>query len=278
MKSEKAEWTLVVAANNEMVLQNTLLQSPDIDSDCQVLVKRGFSCAGAAYNSGLAEAGAELVVFAHQDVYLPLSWKQELDSVVEVLENQNPDWGVLGVFGMTSGSQPKATGYCYSTGLQMVLGVPFNKPVRAQSLDELVLILRRSSGLRFDENLPDFHLYGGDICLQANSAGMDCYIIPAFCIHNSNGLKYLPRAYWQAYFYMRKKWWDLLPVSTCCSCISRSIKPAVAQIVSDVRTWAAKKKQVGTRCADVVSLYGDLVRTGKLDRTKRTSTEEYVSG
>ena len=44
-------------------------------------------------------------------------------------------------------------------------------PAPVATLDELLLIVRRDSGLRFDPDL-GFHLYGADICLQASEQGL----------------------------------------------------------------------------------------------------------
>jgi hypothetical protein len=278
MSNDPIRWTLVAAVNNEAVLESTLLRSPDIGPSCQVVLRRGYPSAGAAYNSGLAQASSQLVVLAHQDVYLPKGWKEALDRSIAALGAMNLEWGCLGVFGIAAGAHAGPVGYCYSTGIGQVLGAPFNRPVRAQSLDELVLVVRRSSGLLFDERLPGFHLYGTDISLQASFAGLNCYIVPAFCIHNSNGLKYMPRAYWRCYLYMRHKWWSVLPLTTCCSTISRSLKPLVAQLASDIGHWLRGGAAVGTRSDDVVGLYGDLVATGKIDthRTEESARERYV--
>src|SRR3954464_2977128 len=183
------KWSLVVAVNDLEVLRNTLLASPSIDSQCQVLCKSGFVNASKAYNSGFDEALHDIVAFVHQDVFLPDTWTANVAAAISHLSTVDPDWGVLGVFGITAGSKPVTTGYCYSTGLKSIIGGPFALPIKAQSLDELVLIIRRSSGLRFDEALPGFHLYGADLCAAAEAAGMTNYIVPAFCIHNSNGLK-----------------------------------------------------------------------------------------
>lgn len=260
-------WTLVVAANNESVLTNTLLKSPDVDADCQVLIKRGFTTSGAAYNRGLAEANSEIIVFAHQDVYFPDQWKDNLNRSLQWLAAKDPEWGVLGVFGVALRSKREYIGHCYSTGLQRVVGFPFTIPVCAQALDELVLIVRRSSGLRFDEKLPGFHLYGTDICIQAYTNGMKCYIVPAFCVHNSNGLQYLPWAYWRAYFYMRKKWWKFLPIQTCCSLLSRSLKPVIVQVISDAKQWIFRHRTVGIRCEDVANRYKELAIAGVVQDT-----------
>jgi len=57
--------------------------------------------------------------------------------------------------------------------------------VTVQTLDEIVLIFRRDSGLSFDETLPHFHFYGTDICMRAAEQGRQCYAISAFCVHNT---------------------------------------------------------------------------------------------
>ena len=250
-----SHWTLVTAVNNEAVLRTTLLASPDIDSHCQVIIKERFDSAGLAYNSGLSEATSEVVVFAHQDVYLPQGWKATLSKILKTLERSDPNWGVLGVFGVSLSGPAELRGHCYSTGLKRVLGEPFDGPIEARVLDELLLILRGNSGLRFDERLPNFHLYGADICLQAQRNGMKSYIIPAFCIHNSNGVRRMPLDYWRSYAYMRRKWRSVLPVRTCCSTLSTSLLPLAAQVASDTRRWLGSKREVGTRCDDVAALY-----------------------
>lgn len=278
MSKCSSRWTLIVAANNQSVLDGTLLRSPDIGPDCQVVLQHGYPSAGAAYNNGLTQASSDLVVLAHQDVYLPEGWKEALDRSIAALEAMNLEWGCLGVFGIAAGTQAKPMGYCYSTGIGQVLGAPFDRPVRAQSLDELVLVIRRSSGLLFDERLPGFHLYGTDICLRASFAGLDCYIVPAFCIHNSNGLRRIPLAYWRCYWYMRHKWWAVLPVTTCCSIIARSLMPFVAQLASDINHWLRRDARVGTRSVDVMDLYDGLVETGKANtcHRKEAAREGYV--
>jgi len=248
-------WSLVVAVNDESVLARTLLASPAIDSRCQLILQRGFVCAGKAYNSGLAMAQHEVVVFAHQDVYLPEGWLQDLERALAQLAEYDANWGVLGAFGVTAPEQRELRGYCYSTGLRRILGGPFVKPIEAVSLDELVLVVRRSSGLAFDEQLPGFHLYGTDICVQAQSKSMRNYIVCAFCIHNSNGLKYYPTDYWRGYLYMRRKWRDRLPLATCCATIAKSCRPMFAQVAVDLRKRLFGAPRVGKRDNDIRGLY-----------------------
>jgi hypothetical protein len=250
-------WSLVVAVNNERVLQNTLLSSPAIDAGCQIIMKRGFKCAGTAYNSGLADAEHDIVVFAHQDVYLPLNWFASLELALGKLSLINPGWGVLGSFGVTQSKPAEMRGYCYSTGIGQILGHPFSTPINAQSLDELVLIVRRSSGLHFDELLPGFHLYGTDICLLSKAEGLGSYIISAFCIHNSNGIARFPADFWRGWFYLRHKWRRFLPIKTPCTTITKSCFPVAYRLA---REWkqSFSPRSLGSRCEDSASLYRGL--------------------
>lgn len=251
--------SLVVASNSDNVLRSTLLASPEVGQRCQVIVKQGFSSAAKAYNSGMAEANHEIVVFVHQDVFLPNGWFSRLDQATTWLDEHDPNWGVLGVFGIAAGRDKGFIGHCYSTGLQQVLGAAFAHPIEALSFDEMVLVVRRGSGLLFDEQLPGFHLYATDMCLAAQTNKMRNYVIPAFCIHNSNGLKYYPADYWRAYMYMRSKWWRELPVKTCCATVTKWCRPVIAQMAIDFKKRLFGPPRVGQRCENVAELYANLV-------------------
>ncbi len=107
----------------------------------------------------------------------------------------------------------------YSAGLG-VLGKPFAQPIAIDTLDEYVLIMRKSSGLRFDPKLPHFHFYGTDICLSARKKKKSCYAISAFCIHNTSyGL--LPPEFFECYWRVKRKWKEFLPIQTSCIRVTR---------------------------------------------------------
>jgi hypothetical protein len=255
----RSPWSLIVAVNDDRVLHSSLLASPALGDNCQIILRRGYTSAGQAYNSGLAEARHDLVVLAHQDVYLPAEWPAALAAALAHLEETDPAWGVLGPFGVSSSTPAEYRGFCYSTGIGM-LGEPFSLPIPAFSLDELLLVVRRSSGLRFDEDLPGFHLYGTDICLQAQRFGMASYIVPAFCIHNANGIRRLPRPFWDAWFYLRKKWWSRLPVVTCCTEITRGCYPVARRLAQETKERVFPRT-VGTRRDNMRQLYAHLLHT-----------------
>jgi hypothetical protein len=256
LPSDAAEFTVVVAVNNDAVLNDSLLRSPEIRSVREVLIQRGGASAGQAYNAGMKAAQTEVVVFVHQDVYFTAGWFPAVSQKIAAISAKDPQWGVLGVYGI--GLSGAGVGHLYSTGLQRVLGSPFAKPAEVGSLDEVVLIVRRAAGLRFDENLPGYHLYGTDICLEARRQGMKCYAISAFCIHNSNGLAMLPLAYLKAFLYVRRKWRAHLPILTPCMTITRWGMPLIRHYVESL-VGLARRHQVGGRCSDPSALYRQLL-------------------
>lgn len=252
--------SVIVVSNNNDILESTLLISPDLKDGIEVVIERDAVSASAGYNAGIRKSSGDILVFVHQDVYLPEGWFKQLLQAVNYLNKEEPHWGVLGVYG--SGPDSVGHGHLYSTGLGCVVGTPLAHPVRIQTLDEVVLVLRRSSGLCFDERLPGFHLYGADICLEAQRRALTCHVVEAFCIHNSRGMALLPWAYWQAWLYIRRKWWHCLPVMTPTLRVTRWGGVAFRYLVQRLIIrpfWLAKyQRRIGKRTADSESLWKQL--------------------
>lgn len=234
--------SFVVAVNDHRVLRNNLMLSPalsDGNHAHQIIVREGFSCAGTAYNSGLDEADNDLVVFIHQDMYLPAGWIDQVLEAVRRLETAGQPWGVLGCYGVTKAGRFSGLGQIYSTGLG-VIGAPLTEPAPVETLDEIVLIFRKSSGLRFDPELPNFHMYGPDICLEARKRGLTPYVIPAFCVHNTRQIFRLPDDFRVAYRYMKRKWRDCMPIHTSCTVIERFDRDLRSQDWEQFVAWVRR--------------------------------------
>ena len=88
--------SVISAVNNEEVLKSCSLSSPDIRSASEVLLQRGFSTAAAAYNAAIDQARTDLLVFVHQDVYLPSGWLDHRSEGGGDSLKTDPNWGVLG--------------------------------------------------------------------------------------------------------------------------------------------------------------------------------------
>jgi len=142
----------------------------------------------------------------------------DVEANVSLLAQLDPNWGVLGCWGVKENGD--GFGYLYTPG-EAVIGRAMKAPEIVQTLDEVVLILRKSSGLKFDEELPGFHLYGTDICLAAADRGMRSYAIAAFCIHNSRQHFRLPDEFYACYRHVKRVWRKSLPIQTSCIRITR---------------------------------------------------------
>jgi hypothetical protein len=119
-KFVKRSYVSVAAVNDSEVLQRNLLMSPDINQGHLRLVEcRGFKSASLAYNHGLDTTQEDIVVFVHQDVYLPKGWLAEVDQKILELEQTDPQWAVLGVFGVKPNGQE--VGHVWCSGLQREL-------------------------------------------------------------------------------------------------------------------------------------------------------------
>lgn len=204
---------VVAAVNNDRVLVRDLLASPMMaELGEEPFLYRGARSIGEAYNAGIDATEAPILIFAHQDVYFPAGWEHRLAAILTDLEAAAPDWGVLGLIGVTVAGA--MAGQVWSSGSNREFRHAITGPHTAQSLDELVLVLRRASGLRFDPGLPHFHLYGTDIVQSARARGQGAFIVQNPVIHNSDQLTGLGRGFYQAYRYIQRKWADTLPVKT----------------------------------------------------------------
>jgi hypothetical protein len=234
--------SFVIAVNNEEVFRTNVLASPIFHEghSHQLIVKRNYSSASLAYNDAIAEAGHDLMVFMHQDIYLPEGWDKRLQDTVDSLAASGRKWGVLGCYGVAlDGGR---AGHIFSNGLRRELGSP-QPPVPVQSLDESVLILQKSRGVRFDPELPHFHLYGADICLEARRCGLENFAIGNYCVHNSLPVKRLPPEFWQCAQYLRNKWKNELPVMTCCTTIhSRAGEMWLTRAMTELRHFRKRRR------------------------------------
>ena len=217
-KKPTLDWCCVAAVNNDAVASQNLAMSPALRADSgRLTILRDQPSASIAYNAGLDATEAEIIVFAHQDVYLPAGWDDKLARHLEHLDQLDPNWAVSALFGVTRDG--RYAGRVWSTGLGREVSASVDLPVAVASIDELAIILKRSSGLRFDENLPGFHLYGTDIVQTALAAGYGAFVIDAPVVHNCVPAVWR-RAYMRPYNYMLRKWHRHLPIRTTCSVLS----------------------------------------------------------
>lgn len=136
----------------------------------------------SALNEGIERASNDIVVLCHQDIEFSADWNEKLQQQLELMEKIDTNWAVLGVFGVDFNN--RYAGHI----LDPHESKPYPPlPRKVQSLDECCLIMRKSSGFRFDEELGGFHFYGGDISLQVRTVGKNIYAIDTCIKHLSPG-------------------------------------------------------------------------------------------
>lgn len=118
----------------------------------------------------------------------------------------------------------------------MKIETQFASPTPAVLMDEIVIVLRRKSGVRFDPALPGFHLYGTDIVQSALIQGFKTYVFDGPVVHNSLPRIKLGLSYVKAYRYMQRKWRSQLPIYTTVLTVTRSGWPLI-------RYWFREKRQ-----------------------------------
>lgn len=211
----------IAAVNDDAIAASCLRRSPDIARGNLLLHEiGGAETMGAAYNRGLAETDAPYVILLHQDVYLPEGWLVRAAEAIERLENAHPDWAVAGVYGLTKDG--RHAGRVWDAVFGYELTSPVDLPAEVQSLDELLLIVRRDRFAGFDPKLPSFHLYGTDAVQSALQSGHRAFALDLPVVHNTRPIESLGGGYADAYRYMQAKWADRLPIATSVCTLSRN--------------------------------------------------------
>jgi len=140
--------------------------------------KKGWNAA-KSLNYGIEKSKTEWIVCVHQDVVFPLNW---IDRISSCLSSVSKQTAVIGLVGL--GYNGSYFGHILDAHGHSKWGP---MPAKVISIDEHLIILRKSSNLRFDESLPGFHCYGTDICLTAISGGFDAIVVDAPVVHLSGG-------------------------------------------------------------------------------------------
>lgn len=170
------------------------------------------NCAGGAHepysaiNKAIKTTHERYLIFCHQDIRIADSESFEhLLSILTDLDLIDAQWAVCGNAGATP------------LGVVLHLTDPYGDhvanrlPLKVDSLDENFLVIRVASGVQCSRRLRGFHLYGADICLNAQSQDRSAYVVGFKTIHLSGGTISPEfraclsafRQRWQSYFLFR---------------------------------------------------------------------------
>jgi SAM-dependent methyltransferase len=207
--------SVICCVQDRETLAANLLASPDLrpGSTHQVILLQDCPDAATGLATGLARAKHELVIWAHQDVYMPRGFIARLSRRLRQAERRWGRIGVAGVYGaMQTAQGPRRVGRVVDR--DRLLDEAVDLPALVSALDELLLDLPRDTPLRAEPRL-GFHLYGTDLCLQARARRLPAVVLDAICLHNSRHVD-LPREFWTSADALAAKWPDALPVATPC--------------------------------------------------------------
>ncbi|MEQ1671736.1 MAG: glycosyltransferase, partial [Hyphomicrobium sp.] len=136
-------------------------------------------------NQIINQANGKYVILCHQDVVLLTDGREELDRRLLELSKADANWGLAGNAGAT-GTGKIARRISDKWGSNQNVGT---FPQRVMSLDENFIIVRRDARIGFSNDLQGFHLYGTDICLNADIMGYTSYVIDFHLKHLGAGTK-----------------------------------------------------------------------------------------
>ncbi len=181
-------FSVVCCVSDEEILSENLLRSPDLAAGHphELLLARRCRSAAEGLNWGLGRAQHRRVVCLHQDVYLPQGWFGRFQTEWDRAEATSAAVALVGLYGIARrGGAPQRAGRVVDRGRWLAEAPPL--PIEVESLDELLIGVRRDSGLRFESSL-GFHLYGTEIAAQARSRGLGTVVVEAPVFHNSRSL------------------------------------------------------------------------------------------
>ena len=209
---------IITASHSDSILNANLARSPAIArGDLPLHVERGAPSASIAYARGMAATQAEILVFAHHDVYLPEGWERVLARRLAELPD---DWALFGPFGVALDGVH--LGPVWSSSLGQIVGRLPLAPAPVQSFDELLIVMRRSAGVTWDTALPGWHFYGTDIVASARAKGRGAYAGALPTLHNDAYHPALGADFSECYRFMQRKWAGSLPLRSPITKISRS--------------------------------------------------------
>lgn len=175
----------IVSNQEEYAEMKSSFRDKGFGDDCEYLVadntRSNNEDAYQAINRFLQQATGVYIIIVHQDVRC-IDHRSVLSNAIQELEEKDKAWAVCGNAGC------KGYKKCYyhleNAGERRISE---GLPKQVNSLDENFLVVKNSCRLQVTPALSGFHLYGTDICLQAEACGYTAYVIPFLVNHLSLG-------------------------------------------------------------------------------------------
>lgn len=212
--------SIAVAVNEPDTYAQCVLASPDVANGTIKAHKyEGYLSSSLALDQAMQEATTPILLFIHQDVYLPLGFGEIYSAFLNELETMDPDWAIIGAIGQNRDGE--VFGQVWSSGSNRLIGPPTTGIQEVVTVDECFLAIHSKDRELVDTELPHFHLYATDLVQSGLSNSRRSYVIPISLVHHSKPLVSLSGGYTIAYRYLRKKLFSRLPAKTMMGPVER---------------------------------------------------------
>lgn len=182
--------TIVVIANKAEVLED-YIKSLDAQTNVvfQLIVidnkDNQYSGARKAFNSVLAQAKYDVVIFSHPDIRFMTD--TALADIMLQIESLN-NFGVVGIAGCAEGRTWRILSNIVHGTDKDNAGTKISNPIEVQTVDECFFAMERDVAQKNNFiNEDGWHLYAVEQCLQMRRINKKNYIVPADVWHLSNG-------------------------------------------------------------------------------------------
>lgn len=124
------------------------------------------------------------IIFCHQDILINFDNEEKLQQRILEIDSIDSCWALIGNAGGRNNAFETFCRISDPHGENQYRGT---FPTKVDSLDENFILLKRESGVTFSNNLSGFHLYGTDLCINADILGFSSYVVDFHLTHKSGG-------------------------------------------------------------------------------------------
>jgi len=174
--------------NDEQRLQKCLIESlkSNMKKKDELFLLKDYKSQASAYAYAEKEAKNDLMVFVHQDTYLPKGWRRNLIRQIKILDTVDKDWGIIGCIGLKLPIFPsEISKFVGHFGDEYGEFCSKNLPMQVDTVDSF-MFAKRKNGIHFDPKIPSFHGAIEDICYQAKKDSKGVWIPDIYTEHRTN--------------------------------------------------------------------------------------------
>jgi hypothetical protein len=167
-KTNMESISYITCTNNKDLLNKCLLRSLELEHEDELIVVESPESIALGYNCGIDKAKHKIKCFIHHDIIVSNSTALRMNLMSYCTSNI----GIVGVIGSTTDTTPWWEGNGIGNVIDSRMGIIYFGEGNGycQHLDGIVLATAQE--VRFDEDIPGFHLYDQDICKQMTSKGL----------------------------------------------------------------------------------------------------------